>query len=96
VPGAVESQRYTGREGIDANIAETPAIWQQYSVVPEEYRDLGEQVLVLSHVLARRALSGVPVDQAISQVFDFRCGKISRLRTFLDRSEALKAVGLAE
>jgi len=31
-----------------------------------------------------------------ANVYDFTDGKISRVRIFLDRDEALKAVGLAE
>jgi hypothetical protein len=32
----------------------------------------------------------------MGQIFDFRAGKISLVRTYLDHGEALKAVGLEE
>jgi len=38
--------------------------------------------------------SGVPVDAPLGMVLDFRDGKISRMRFFLDHGEALKAAGL--
>jgi ketosteroid isomerase-like protein len=40
--------------------------------------------------------SGVRVDGPSGAVFDFRDGKISRIRLFLDHDEALRAAGLAE
>jgi hypothetical protein len=36
------------------------------------------------------------VSTPVAHVFDLRDGLISRLRVFLDRHEALKAVGLEE
>jgi uncharacterized protein len=40
--------------------------------------------------------SDVPIDWTTFAVFDLRDGKVSRLRVFLDRHEALEAVGLSE
>jgi ketosteroid isomerase-like protein len=40
--------------------------------------------------------SGAPVDAQLGTVCDFRDGKMSRSRVFLDHGEALEAVGLAE
>ena len=96
MPGAVEGQRYAGREGIEANAAELAETWQDYFVVVEEYHDLGDRVLALSRVRARGASSGVPVDQPMTQIFEFRDGRMSRARTYLDHGEALRAAGLYE
>ena len=40
--------------------------------------------------------SGVVTGAESANVYDFNEGKISRVRIFLDRDEALKAVGLEE
>jgi ketosteroid isomerase-like protein len=38
----------------------------------------------------------VPVDAPIGMVFECRGGKISRIRSFLNHGEALRAAGLSE
>jgi hypothetical protein len=38
----------------------------------------------------------VTVDGPMGAVYDFRDGKISRIRLYLDHSEALRAAGLSE
>jgi ketosteroid isomerase-like protein len=86
-----------GRAGIESYIREVTDTWEEYRVVGQDFRDLGgDQVLVLSRIEGRGAGSGGLVDAAMGQIFDFRGGKISRVRTYLDHDEALKAVGLEE
>lgn len=84
-----------GREGIESYVREVSDTWKEYLVVEQDFRDLGgDQVLVLSRVEGRGAGSGGVVDAAMGQIFDFRDGKIARVRTYLDHIEALKAAGL--
>ena len=86
-----------GREGIESYIREVSDTWEEYRVVGQDFRDLShDQVLVLSRVEGRGAGSGGLVDAAMGQIFDFRNGKIGRVRTYLNHGEALKAVGLSE
>ena len=85
-----------GREGIESYIREVSETWEEYRVVGQDFRDLGEdRVLALSRIEGRGAGSGGLVDAAMGQIFDFREGKIARVTTYLDHGEALKAVGLA-
>ena len=51
---------------------------------------------MLGHVEGRGKASGVPVEMPVGQIFDFRDGKVYRIRSYPDHGEALKAVGLAE
>jgi ketosteroid isomerase-like protein len=86
-----------GREGIEAYIREVSDTWEEYRVVGQDFRALGEdQVLVLSRIEGRGAGSGGLVDAAMGQIFDFRECKIARVRTYLDHGEALRAGGLSE
>jgi ketosteroid isomerase-like protein len=65
-------------------------------VLPEEFRDLGDRVLMLGRMTGRGLGSGVPVDAPIGMVFACRGDKISRIRSFLDHGEALVVAGLSE
>ena len=86
-----------GREGIEAYVREVSETWEEYRVVGQDFRDLGDDgALVLSRVEGRGAGSGGAVDSAMGQIFDFRDGKISRVRTYLDHAETLRAAGLSE
>ena len=98
MPGVVEGGGYAGREGIQVLPGGdlTAPGRRATGAVPIEFRDLGEQVLVLGRMEGRGTGSGVPVDAPLGMVFDFRGGKVSRARTYLDQDEALRAAGLTE
>lgn len=90
----VEGDAYRGRQGIEAFLGEVDETWQEFRPVPEEYRDLGDRVLALGRLRTRGRASGAPSDSPWGGVYDFRDGKVSRIRTYLDRDEALRAAGL--
>jgi len=75
---------------------EISSTWEALRAVAEEFRDLGDRVLVLGRMEGRGTGSGVPVGAPLGMVFDFRGGKVSRARTYLDHGEALRAAGLTE
>ena len=82
---------FRGREGIESYVREVSDAWEEYRVVAEDVRDLGDRVLVLSRVEALGAGSRARVDSAMGQVYDLRDGRIWRIRTYLDHGEAVKA-----
>jgi ketosteroid isomerase-like protein len=93
----VEQDVYRGREGVDTRLGEIGEAWQGVPrVVPGEFRDLGDRVLMLGRVEGRGRGSGVPVDAPLGMLFEFRDGQVSRMRGYLDRGEALRAAGLSE
>jgi ketosteroid isomerase-like protein len=93
---AYEGDCYQGRAGIEQFWADTAETWEELQAVPEEFRDLGDRVLVLGRLQGRGRGSGAQVDTPMANVMDFRGGRIWRARVYFDRSEALKAVGLEE
>jgi ketosteroid isomerase-like protein len=87
---------FEGREGIERFYKMLSESWDDFQSVAEEYRDLSGRVLALGRNHGRGKGSGVQVDGPYGAVFDFRDGKISRIRLYLDHTQALEAVGLAE
>jgi ketosteroid isomerase-like protein len=92
----VERGEYRGRRGIEAFVRELRETWDEFRPVPEQYRDLGSRVLALGRLSARGRNSGAAIDAPWAGIFEFRGAKIFRIRTYLDHSEALKAVELEE
>jgi ketosteroid isomerase-like protein len=90
----VEGGVFRGREGIETFLREVDETWEEFLPVPEEYRDLGDRVLGLGRLKTRGRGSGVPIDSPWAGIYDFRGGQISRIRTYLDHGEALRAAGL--
>jgi hypothetical protein len=67
------------------------------SFTAERYFDVDhERVLVFVRATAIGQQSGTPVDIAGAQEFTLRRGLIVRMKVYLDRTLALKAVGLAD
>src|SRR5690242_2128821 len=62
----------------------------------EEVLDLGDKVLALLHETARGSSSGIAVDQHPAFLYEFQGTRIRRVRAYLHRADALKAVGLEE
>jgi ketosteroid isomerase-like protein len=87
---------FRGREGIESYVREVSDAWEEYRVLGEDIRDLNDRVLALSRVEALGAGSGAQVDSEMGQVYDFREGRISRIQTYLDHGEALKAAESGE
>jgi ketosteroid isomerase-like protein len=90
-----EGGSYQGREGVERAVAETRATWEEIRALPEEFRDLGDRVLVLGRVQARGTNSGAQVDAPLASVLDFRGDRICRIRSYLDHAEGIRAAGLS-
>jgi ketosteroid isomerase-like protein len=63
---------------------------------PVEIIDAGDQLVVFVHEVARGRESGIVLETDIVTVRTLRRGRVVRVRSFMDRSEALEAVGLKE
>jgi ketosteroid isomerase-like protein len=96
ISGTVDSDSYRGREGLEAWFVDLGNTWAEIRVVAEEIRDLGDRILWLGRILGVGRGGGVPVDAPNGVLIDVRDGKISRIRTYPDHGEALRAAGLAE
>jgi ketosteroid isomerase-like protein len=78
-------------------IAATEEVMAEFRVEAEALRDLDDdRVLVLGLIMGRGRASGAEVRAELGQVFTFRDGQVVSYRGYLDRADALEAVGLRE
>jgi ketosteroid isomerase-like protein len=96
ISGTIDGRRYRGREGLEEWFVDLAKTWAEIHVVAEEIRDLGDRVLWLGRILGVGRGGGVPVDAPNGVLIDFRDGKISRMRTYPEHVEAVRAAGLVE
>ena len=70
------------------------ADWERIELIPEEYIDAGDQVVLTVRYSGRARASGIELEDRLFEVHTLRDGKIARKREFKTRSEALEAAGL--
>ena len=87
---------YRGREGVERFIADTSENWEELHGVAEEFRDLGDGVLVLGRQVGRGKGSGAQVEAPLAGIYDFRGDRIWRVRGYVDRAEGLRVAGVSE
>ncbi len=96
ITAVLEGNSYQGHDGVRQWIEEMRRDWEVFETRPEEFRDLGDdRVLILGTWRARGRSSGVELDfQQAAWLVQCRGGKVIRLQTFTDRERALEAAGL--
>src|SRR5271157_3775181 len=92
--GLPDGKTYAGLNGLRDIWREWIAPWTTYRVEIEDAIDLGDRVLVLARAFGRLEGSRAVVQNTVAAVWTVREGKIARTEFYLDRAEALKAVGL--
>jgi ketosteroid isomerase-like protein len=95
-PAFPEAGVFRGREEVIAYVRGFQEQMRDHQFEVEEVRDLGDRALALLHETAQGASSGIDVDQHPAFLYEFKEARISRVRAYLRRSEALKAVGMEE
>lgn len=70
--------------------------WGEFWADVDEVIEAGDRVLTALTVHGRGGASGMQIDQGFFHVFDVRNHRILRIREFVEREEALEAVGLSE
>jgi uncharacterized protein len=65
--------------------------WEELRVDLDAVIEEGDRVVALTHWVGRSRGSGIEVDTRIAQVYEFRDGKVARVRQFRTPGEALAA-----
>ena len=92
----IEELPTQGHDAVRASLAHWKAEWDDYEVLPEEFVDLGDSVVVTVCLRGRGRGSGVEIDARFYDVYTLRDSKIIRMDQFAERAEALEAVGVVE
>jgi ketosteroid isomerase-like protein len=90
---------YRGFDGIFAYFHDVGRVWDELEVVPQQYRDAGDHVLVFGRLRARRlggCHGGLLIDVPAQWLFRVRDGKVAWAYAYANREEALGALGLEE
>jgi ketosteroid isomerase-like protein len=98
VPGTASlaqgGRSYRGHDGVVRYVHDVGRIWDELEVIPQEFEQLGDSVMVTGRLRARREGSFL-IDEPAHWVFDLRNGKILRACAYTDRDAALTALGIA-
>ena len=84
-----------GHEGVRTLMRDTAEVFDELVTEYSDVRDLGDQLVATGAARARGRESGLEIKSPLGAVFDFRNGKVIRVRSFLDHGEALEAAGVS-
>ena len=88
---ALEGKRYRGPDECWAWLRDDIlGNWEFFEVIPEDFRRVGDKILVTGRWHARGKESGVELDIAATWVVEVRDGKVAYWQTYTDRSQALR------
>jgi ketosteroid isomerase-like protein len=96
VVSRLQDEPFEGREGLQRWMQEVDEQFREWELVADEWRDVGDQVVVLGRLRMRGKGSGVEVEQPHGWLVEFKGGKAFRFRHFARPQEALEAAGLRE
>jgi ketosteroid isomerase-like protein len=95
IMAVLEGRVYRGHDDVRKWVEQLSTDWEVFETHQEEFREIGDRVLILGRWRARARVSGVELEeQPATWLVDMRDGKIVRLQTFTDRQEALAAAGV--
>jgi ketosteroid isomerase-like protein len=87
---------FYGREGVARFLGGWTETFKNLSFEPEEFVDLGDDVLVAVRTSGRARSSELPIEMRQWFIYTLSSGLVVRFQAFTDREAALNALGLAE
>jgi ketosteroid isomerase-like protein len=86
---------FNGKAGFRAAAADWSEDFSEWHVLPREFIDLGERVLVCVRQVAQGRSSGVRVDEDYWFLFEITDREVSKLSFYSRKTDALAAAGLS-
>ena len=96
VGGLEEGRVLRGHDEIRRDYERVEKTWDEHRVEPEGLFDAGDRVVLFLREYQRGRRSGIELVVETAIVFDLRNGRIVRIQPYMNRAEAVRAVGLSE
>ena len=93
-PEIPDPQVYRGHAGVLQSLGVSQATFEGLDLVPEEFIDAGDRVIVVFRFQGKGRESGVPIDERLAHVWTIRNGKAIRMEVHSGREQALRAAGV--
>jgi uncharacterized protein len=87
---------YDGKAGFLDATADWTEDFSEWRVLPQEFADLGDRVMVRVRQMAQGKSSGVRVEEDFWFLFEVTGTKVSKLSFYSRQADALEAAGLSE
>lgn len=85
-----------GKQGFRDAVADWTEDFSEWEILPQEFTDLGERVLVRVIQVAQGRTSGVRVEEDWWFLFELTGGEVAMLSFYSNPADALESVGLRE
>ena len=87
---------YRGPEGLREFLSLLEGMWKQVRFEPQEFIPVGEDKVVMPVQMTAVGRDEIEAVARAAQVFTLREGKISHVKAFQTKAEALEAAGLSD
>ena len=90
---APDPQVYRGHEGVLRSLGVSQATFEGLDLVPEEFLDAGDRVVVVFRFRGKGRESGVPIDERLAHLWTVRDGRAVRMTVHSSQADAMRAAG---
>jgi len=94
--GVIDGNSYHGRCGVLEFLAVQAETFRGQRAELQDLTEAEDTLVIVVRLSAEGVSSGAPVATEFTHAWEFRDGKVSRLRIFRSKREALEAVALPE
>ncbi len=91
-----EATVYRGHPGISEGLRDLHDSFAEVQIEVSEFREVGDRVVGTGRIRTRGRGSGAEFDSIFGAVIEFKDGKATRIRSYLDPGDALEAARLRE
>jgi ketosteroid isomerase-like protein len=95
-PDLPETDTLHGHAGFLENLRLLKEVFEDVEVVPEDFIEVGEELIVSIYTAGRGRASGIRVENRVTHIWTIRDGRATRFRVYPTTEQALEAVGRTE
>jgi ketosteroid isomerase-like protein len=92
-PDLPETEVLRGHAGFLENLRLLDEVFEDVEVTPEEFIEVGENLVVPIYTAGRGRASGIRVENRVTHIWTIRNGKATRFQVFPTKEQALEALG---